>query len=508
MELEFKQESIEDFDVLTETTLCQEETLESIVPDACPDILRIVDVCGQAMLTGKQAHEGLASVSGVVRAAILYQPEGGGGLRKMDVTLPFHCQAESAGLTDTGTVHAGARLRFAEARVLNPRKVLLRVDLAVDITTYRHRVQKIICAAQEEQHENLCQLQHECEHYFISYVQEKPFTFQEQIRLQGTQSEPPLLLSTRALATCTESRLIGSKLIFKGTAEVCMLLQESGGLLSSERESLPFSQILEIPGAQEDCDCSVRLEITDFQCHPSEADSHTMDVTLELLALVRVHTKRPVTCLRDLYSTSHTVETEAASQKLCQFRENLVRSQPVRDLIETSDMVRSVVDSRITLGNTDSQMEGGDLLLVTDAWITVLYLDENELLQCARKTIDVSCRLNLTKDMLYSCGSHAPGEVYASPAAGGIEVRFNVDFQCCSVQSTEISTVSSAQLGEPRSVARKKTPSVVLRLAQPGEGLWDLAKAYGTTTQLILQANNMESEAALDGRMLLIPGCR
>ena len=35
----------------------------------------------QATLSGKQAREGVAQVTGMVRASILYQPEGGGGFR-------------------------------------------------------------------------------------------------------------------------------------------------------------------------------------------------------------------------------------------------------------------------------------------------------------------------------------------------------------------------------------------------------------------------------------------
>ena len=53
MELEFDRDVIQGYEVLADGTVCQEETLESIVPDACPDILRIVAVCGQAALNGK-----------------------------------------------------------------------------------------------------------------------------------------------------------------------------------------------------------------------------------------------------------------------------------------------------------------------------------------------------------------------------------------------------------------------------------------------------------------------
>jgi LysM repeat protein len=49
---------------------------------------------------------------------------------------------------------------------------------------------------------------------------------------------------------------------------------------------------------------------------------------------------------------------------------------------------------------------------------------------------------------------------------------------------------------------------VVLRLPAPGEELWDIAKAHGTTVEQILQANELEEDALPTGRMLLIPSCR
>ena len=77
MELEFDREVTHCYEVAASGTVCQEETLETIVPDACPDILRIVAVCAQATLNGKQARDGLAEASGSVRAVVLYQPEEG-----------------------------------------------------------------------------------------------------------------------------------------------------------------------------------------------------------------------------------------------------------------------------------------------------------------------------------------------------------------------------------------------------------------------------------------------
>ena len=171
-------------------------------------------------------------------------------------------------------------------------------------------------------------------------------------------------------------------------------------------------------------------------------------------------------------------------------------------------MVRSVVDGRLSLGQIRQSREGNELVLTADAWLSVLYLDENELVQCVQRSVPVTCRLNCPEGALCSCRCQCQGEVFAAPAAGGVEARFTLEFQCLTTQNRSIPAVSSARLGEPRCGREGERPSVVLRLASPGEGLWEIAKAYGTTMERILQANELEEDALPAGRMLLIPSTR
>ena len=505
MELEFERDTIIGYETVAEAAVCQEETLESIVPDACPDIMRIVDVCGQATLSGKQAREGAAAVSGTVRAVVLYQPEEGGGLCRMEMSLPFSCQLEAPGLTEAGTVLASPRLRCAEARVLNPRKVLLRVDLAVDITACQPVERSVCSGVAEAQAEEYGQRRFQGEHYQLAAVQEKPFSFSDQVRLQAG-GEAARLMAARVQPVCTESKLIGAKLIFKGVVELDLLLQDPEGGLSTSHETLPFSQVLEAAGAGEDADCRLQVEVTDFRCTLN--DGRELELTLELLAQAQVRVRRPVALLQDLYSTGFLMETDSEVQLLCRMVDQSMRPQTVRELLETGELVRSVVDARLALGQVRQSREGEELVLGVDVWVTVLYLDENEQLQRVSRSIPVSCRLDCPEGGRCSCLCLCPGEVFAAPAAGGIEVRFTVEFHCLITAASPVPSVTAARLGEPRGGEEGQRPSVVLRLAAPGEGLWDIAKAYGTTMEQIQQANELEEGVLPTGRMLLIPSAR
>ena len=506
MELEFERETLDGWEKLAELSLCQEETQETIVPDACPDILRIIGVSGQAILSSKQAREGSAAVSGAVRLTVLYQPEGGGGLCRMESSVPFTCQAEVPGLTVEGKILACPRLKRAEARVLNPRKLLLRVEAAVEITAC-WPVHRELCKSAVSGAENgVCQQQTQCEDYSLTDVEEKPFVFQDQIRLKANQGEPPRLLDCRVQPLCTECRRIGGKLIFKGTAETALLLQEPDGTLTTGRESLPFSQVLELSDGGEDGDCQVWVEVTGLRCAPDPDDRLCLQLELDLLAQAQVSRRRTITLLRDLYSTARQTDCKSERQIFCHRGEESVIPQAVRELIEVGESVHSVVDSTLWMGELSRRREERELIFEGEATVSVLYLDGEDRLQWAEKEISVSCRVPCEENVRCSCRCICPGEVYAAPSAGGIEVRFNVEFHCMTACPEEISVLSGAELGAERGAGEGRRPSMVLRLAAPGEGLWEIAKAYGTTMEQIIQANELESDRLPAGMMLLIPG--
>ena len=76
MEFELDRTQMNGFHAVLNTPLRQEETLEMIVPDACPDILRVVETDGKALLGRKEAMDGRAEVTGTIRACVLYIPDG------------------------------------------------------------------------------------------------------------------------------------------------------------------------------------------------------------------------------------------------------------------------------------------------------------------------------------------------------------------------------------------------------------------------------------------------
>ena len=505
MELEFEREHLYNYETVLDTTLCQEETLEAIVPDACPDIQRIIDCCGQVCLTGKQAQERLAVANGLIRAAVLYQPEEG-GLRKLDLSLPFSCKAECGAMTEAAELVASPRLRRIEARALNPRKVLLRVDLAVDITVCQPRERTVCTGALEAEEIGLCELCTPRETYLLTAVQERPFTFSEIVRIPG--SGDGQLLSCRGTAVCGENRLIGGKLIFKGSVNLRMLFLNGNGELLSYQEALPFSQVMEVTDVGEDSAAELDIELTDLSWQTVEEDGRSLEVTSELLAQAMIWVKHPLTLLQDLYSTQWTTQVQMEDLPVVHLLDRSLRTQSIRELLETAAPARNAVDCWLSLGEVNQQQEGEWMTATVPLQLTVLYLDDQEQLQSVQRMTEAVCKVECPPGAQCRIQCTWNGEMFIALSTGGVEARFSLDFHCRVLELQTVAAVAQAQTGEERHHSGSEQPSVVLRLAAPGERLWDIAKSYGTTRKEIRLANGLESDEAPEHTMLLIPKVR
>lgn len=505
MELELKTTQLNCYDTVLDTTLFQEETLESIVPDACPDILRIVDTEAAVCLGNKEAQEGKAEVTGTARCAVLYEAEGGEGVRRITVSIPFTCTAEAPGLIRQCRLSAEPRVMWADARSLNPRKVLVRVSLAMAVQAYAPQTASFCDGVDGQEQNGIQTLEEPQTACFIVGVEEKSFTFSDDLCLSATRPPAAEILKSRVDLVCGESKLIGNKLIFKGEAGLRLVYREPGGGLCGADFTLPFSQIMEVSGVGEEADCTLSVVLTGIDCTLDGDEGRMMSVALGMLAQAVVREERQVTLLADIYSTAYDLTVQRRNHTLTRLLEHGERRITARELLETASPVREVCDVHIHVGQVEAERDGDQGRLKAELSATVLYLSEEGMLEAVTRTISAVCPVELPAGAVCSCRCVCSGEGAAAPAGGGVELRCPLEFRYLSLLPRQTTGVAQVRLEEdaPRDPAAR--PSIVLRAVEEGERLWDIAKAYGTTMEDIVQANSLGEDALTAGRVLLIP---
>ncbi len=506
MELTLNKIPMEGYACPLETTVIQEETQESIVPDACPDIQSILCTEARVQVTHKECLEGKLESTLAVQVTVVYLPDGEEGPRHMELTIPFRCAVNgpvSPGCPCVVTAH----VTTAETRMLNPRKVLCRVELAVACQGWSLR-QETLCQPREDGEFALEQRVEELETYTAMAVAEKAFAFTDDVVLPPSHPKVAELLGHRLELQCGEAKVIGSKLIFKGEAILQCRYRTEENALALGRWELPFSQIMELSGLDdEEGSCAIDVVERESQVTwAGDEEGRTLSVHMELLAQAVVRQNRSVHLFSDAYSITHDLTVERESCQLTQLWEESGVSQMFREVLETEEPAREVADCFVTLGPCQVTREEQEGVLSAQARAHILYTDESGLLRSVERPVSLSVRVALPAKGECRARCALSGEVQAVAAAGGVELRCPVRFSylttvCHSREGVVALTAEERQEEAPR-------PSVRLRLAQPGEGLWEIAKACSATREDILAANDIPDPDQLTGQMLLIPRSR
>ena len=502
MELELNRTHLTGYETVLDTTVFQEETLETIVPDACPDILRLVDTQGKILLKSKAASDGRVTLTGTARMTVLYLPDGEMGPCRLEVSIPISISVEDRQIKAGCLVTAVPRVSGADTRTVNPRKIVTRVEIAACVKVFAAGG-ATLCTGVNAVDGTVEQLVESHQPYCVSAVQEKQTSFEDDLNIPVGRPAAEELISSRVQLSCQESKIIGNKLIFKGEAAVQLLYRPAGGGLDAADFTLPFSQITEVIGVGENGTCSVEMGLTGAEFSLG-GDGRTVSASLSMLAQVIVWEERVVELLADTYSTCCPVRTEQTSYDYQLRQAEDIGRQAVREIIETGIQVKSVVDTYCTVGRTRQSREGKELRLTAELGVTAVCLAEDAGYCAVSRRLEVSCAVDVPEECAcqFSCQC---GNPIATPTADGVEVRFPVEFPYLCLRPASAAVVHDVDIEDASDGEKGRQPSIVLRIMDEGERLWDVAKRYGTTTEDIVRANELESEQPCGGTLLLIP---
>lgn len=509
MELELKKVCRDAFDIGAEQILTQEETAETIVPDYCPDIARIIDTEGKVFLHSRDLHDGKAEVSGTVRVTVLYTSEGEGGIRTLEFAMPFSAETDAKAMPDCVILCASTETEFLEARILNSRKIFTRCKLVTKLTGYR-KAPLCFCTDVEAEPEACIEKRQEPQHTTVlTHIIEKDFTFSDEMNLSPGKDGAAEILTNRVISTVTETKIVGNKLILKGVFNVCLLYRSAEGTCCSASGELPFSQIIEVEDAAENSNVVVQLQLTgtDIQVgNAADQEGRQVAVTLYLHAIALLREEQELMLLSDLYSTAYDLDYEASPLLLTEYSGLMTQRQMVREILEIGVVANSILSLHVQCSNVSVSRDGKDTQLHTGATVRALYLDEGDVPLVAERCIDVSCQMDLPEDCHVTARAACPEDVQGTLGDKGIEVRFPVEFQVQTSSRKKKVCISSAKIASDTPKDLSGAPSLVLRAMGKGENLWSLAKRYNTTISAILAANGMEDENSTPTeKLLLIP---
>lgn len=498
MDLELTFKEIAGFQPAGDLVVTHEETMETAIPEYCPDLARIVDSVGQIRLRDKTLADGKLTIGGNIRVTVLYTSEESPGLRSLTLSVPFSCRVEDK--RDCQSICVDSRLLLLEAKMLGARKLYIRALPEFRVRGYQRCEQKLCTGV--ENGERLQLRRDQVVLPVMTDVWEREFSVAQELPLEDGPEQAGDLLMYRVFIRLTGCQHFGSKLVVKGEAVLSLLLRDEEQRLETREVSMPFSQIIDGEDLPEDASFSCMARILEEEIHPVRTESGAaLGVTLRALLTVRTYRQAAVDYIADLYSTRYnTVAVRRTVAVPTERPPEDIRAETAQRLEGTGPFVY-MTDADITPPELTTG-EGDRPVVRCTAHMKLLYLDEADTPVIAERSAEV----NAEAAPMTTSVTAAVGPESWQRSGNGFEVRVPVLFRMEQGAEEEIVALTSAQQMEE--IDRSSMPSLVLRRLREGETLWELAKQCKTEEQAILEANDLEDGGKLADVMLLIPKVR
>ena len=510
MDIYLNKEKINYVKNVLSTSLPHEETMEMIVPDALPDILRIVDTDAVVYLRSKSTDSGRVSVSGVAAATIIYAPDGESGVRKMDLEIPFTTSANDGEITQNTRVTAGVSVVSADASMINPRKIIVRVDLLTDISCYNDADFLISSGMDDDNDAGIEMMTDSCDIFTTTGIKEKTFVISDELSVPG--SNPPVgdILKFRVTVTPEDTKVVGSKLILRGNSSVSLLYNPvDGGEMSKADFSAEFSQIIELDTPAGDSSFNIILMLTnayfDAEQSPHNPDGRMIIMEIHAVAQCVATERKQIAYISDLYSTKFNLE-QTTSDYMFDSKNNMKANAVFHGVMETPSNVSRVIALNVHTGAVSQEANINSMALKCPLYVNAVYASDDGRIMSAMRQYEIESNTEIGPNSKCSASANCGKDVYGVAVGSGIELRVPVEFNIAETSQKQIKTLSNLSYDESEPLDHSKSPSLVVYRAMKGDSLWKLAKKHHSTSKLILNANGIESEDNVGaGQLLIIP---
>lgn len=462
-----------------------EQSQELRLPDGMPDIGRVICAWGQPVLRSKEwRKDGIAVTCGVT-AWVLVAPEDGATPQCLEVWLPFQAKWSLTDSQREGAIRLNTCLRSIDARTLSARKIMVRASLGLQVEAMEPMEQAMY---QPGELPDGVQVLHKTYPALLPReAGEKVFSLEEEAAVSG--AAPGKILYCRVYPVIAEQTVMGSRAVFKGNCKVRLLYMTENGAMEHWFAACPFAQYADLDREYDkDAQLSVEMAVSSLETQVAENRIH---IKCGLVGQYLVLDRQMIRLSEDAYSPWRSVKP---TMELCKLPMILDRTQTQFAVPAwVPEDAKTVVDQSLFPDQPIQFREGENMISQLGCLCQTLYYDEQGNLLSGMEPHHQQWQLPLSES----------GSAFVRIASEEMDEQGNaaLTMEAMTVSDQEMPMISGLHMGDETKPDPNR-PSLILCRAG-NRSLWELAKACGSTVDMIQKANQLTGEPEAENTLLI-----
>ena len=464
----------------------EELTQELRLTDGMPDIGKVLGCWALPLVRGKEWRRGGMSVSGGCQVWVLYAPEDGTESRSLETWIPFQLKWDFSDTEHDGVMQVQCLTRFADARTISARKLMLRVGVSALGDAWVPGKTSVYTPGEMPQDVQLLTGTYPMR--LPAEAGEKPFSIEDQLNAPGDLDQ---IVYYSLRPELIDQKEMAGKAVFRGMLLGHVLYRDGTGAFKIWDFEVPFSQYAELERDYAQAEPMVVLCLTGAEL---EQDQEGWQVKAGVTAQYVIYDRQVVSLVEDAYSPCREIALQTTTTTLPALldeRRQVVRAEG------SAEGASQILDAVFYAEQPIKGSVGDDIALSLSGQFQALIRDAEGKLMGQNVPWESEMRFPAAEDTgIWAC-LMPTGKVSMDG-----DMKADGAVQTIITSGKVLPMVTGLELGEQRQLDPSR-PSLILQRAGD-DSLWQLAKACGSTVDAICRANDLTGEPEGE-RMLLIP---
>ncbi len=478
------------------------------MPDYCPEISKILKCRATARISSEDAQARKITVDGVVTVTVIYADDEN-NINSYEYQYPFSKSFDTACDVSDSFVRTRAKCEYINCRAINERKIDVHGAVGVYVNAMLKKSREIICDIDDEGIEvrrsgipATMPLGYSSKYVLI----------EDEIPVGDSQPDVMCLIRYDSAVKLGECKLLSGKAIIKGELMVNLLYRGEGGLPQSLDTVIPFSQLVEIEGIGEDCDCEARADVAYLEVKPkfnSSSVSRGFSVDGKIRLTAEAFCQNDVEVVIDAYSREYEAQItgdEVYFNKLiCSINDTF---SAVKTIDFPSDTISRVCDASCEVKNVSTEFEGDCLVVSGTAVCGIMALDNDGAPSYYERPVEYEYRYKLpvsAENLIADSQVDVVSVGYTMSGDKKTELRVELSVTASVYSPSKVSLISDVQVNREKPAKNNNRGALTVYFAESGEQIWDIARKYLADINEVKRINDIKDDNLTSGQMILVP---
>lgn len=511
MDYSIKKEALCTCETIFDGIVEQPVDLDFSLPDYCPDIQKILKCQISPQVSAQNISGDKLFVEGNANISLVYLDEEKMSVRCCEHTSPFSVSINLKTSVQNAVVCTKTKTEYVNCRAVTPRRLDIHGAFSIFVKVKSKKERDFVCDIEGDGVEKK---KIAAKSNNVLGLGQQYFNIAEVIDKGSKQPEIGQILRTYVTTELQDYKTLQNKVMINAVAKIKVVYvgdMEYGNIEILEH-SIPISQIVDVEGVKDDCDCDVNIEVLNHEIGIKSSDSdenNLLAFECKIGVAAVAYEDKDINILSDVYSVDYESEPKYEKISVSRLKNKLNKPYMLKSSIDIdNDEISELIDSVGELNNVKCFVNDKNINFEGKINVCILAKDSDEIPFFLERLVEFSYEHELEDDsefilceeniVLKSCECRLIGK-------NSVEVSAELQIGALIYEECKYLSITDIFVDEEKLKEKDKNTAVTIYYTDEGEELWNIAKKYCTSVEKIKTENDLDDEKVHGRNMLFIP---